>query len=331
MKRITILCSLVACVITSSQSFAQEYFYPNGVFVGVDVKASIMQREKKIDYGQWNVDTPISGTRIRDVAPSPSLTAGYKFNSNDSVSFRTDWAGYSVNRRASNNGSLGCGFGFFSVDGGLVNGSCSLPASAAMKWRSNAVNGDLEYQRRLWSDQLGAILGLLGFGYRFEGQKFEGEGSVPTGLVDSTKENLDEHLFGPFGGLKVSFKPFEGSNFSFNLKSNFGYYFKSASMRAREQVDPAGTVGIGPAAFRANDNSSKGTAFATVGTNVSYAVMKNLNIALDYKFSWINEAAHIQNPGLNPATFFTTGSGPAKIGTTSLLDHRVGLDFIFSY
>src|SRR5574341_667575 len=187
MKRLAIFCSLVVCVITSTQSFAQEYFYPNGIFVGVDVKASIMHREKKIGYGLWAPTVEITGTNINDVTVSPSFLVGYKVNSNDSFSVRTDWSRYSVNRSAANDGSLGIGFGVLTIDGLNNFGDATTPATASMKWRSNAVNTELEYQRRLWSDQLGAILGLLGFGHRFEGQKFQGEGGTTNGLVDSTK------------------------------------------------------------------------------------------------------------------------------------------------
>ena len=316
MRRYRLLAAVFVWAALVDQASAQEYFYPSGVFVGVDAKATFMHREKKIAYGLWDPGVEISPTEIRDVAASPSLTFGYKLNDDNSVSLRADWAGYSVKRSVLNDGSLGIGFGVLTIDASANNGDGTSPAAARMKWISDAVNTELEYQRRIWSDDLGGILGLLGFGYRFEGQTFRGQGGTVNGLVDTLKETLDEHLFGPYAGLKVSFKPSEASKLGFNFKSNFGYYFQSASLRAREAH--FGTR------LSVNDNSSRGTVFANAGANVTYAIMRNLSLGLDYRFSWINEAGHIENPTLNDFR-------PVKIGTSAILDHRIGLDVIYHF
>ncbi len=316
MKRFGLFTVIVVLAALAGKVSAQEYFYPNGVFVGVDVKASFMHREKKIAYGLWSPNVEISPTEIRDVTVSPSLTLGYKLNNDNSISVRADWASYSVKRSVSNNGSLGCGFGVLTIDGITNLGDCTTPAAASMKWDSDVVNTELEYQRRIWSDELGGVLGLLGFSYRFEGQTFKGQGGTVNGLVDTTKETLDEHLFGPYGGLKVSFKPYQGSNLNFNLKSTVGYYFQSASGRAREVL--FGTPLSG------NDRSSRGTVFFNAGANATYAIMRNLSLGLDYRFNWINQAAHIQNPTLG-------NFQPTRIGTSAILDHRIGLDLTYHF
>lgn len=295
---------------------AQVYFYPNGVFVGIDAKASFLQRQKKIAYGLWDPGREISPTEVRDAAPSPSLTFGYKFDGDNSISVRTAWAGYSIRRSAKNDGSMGAGFGVLPIDGSVNMGDGTAPAAAHMKWDSDALNGVLEYQRRLWSDEVGAVLGLLGFSYRFEGQKFQGQGATVTVNVDRLEESLDEHLFGPYAGLKVSFLPSHGSKFSFSFSSDFGYYLQSASLRAREVV--IGTP------LSVNDRSSRGTSFADAGANVTYLITSHLSVGLDYRFNWIHEAGHIENPTLN-------NFRPVKIGTSEILDHRIGLDLVYRF
>jgi hypothetical protein len=56
---------------------------------------------------------------------------------------------------------------------------------------------------------------LLGLRYRYENQEFDGNGTVDvagifttqTFTLDATHEKLREHLYGPYTGLKLSFKP----------------------------------------------------------------------------------------------------------------------------
>lgn len=295
---------------------AQVYFYPNGVFVGIDAKASFLHRQDRIAYGLWDPGSEIKPTEIRDAAASPSLTFGYKIDSDNSISVRAAWAAYSVSRSAVNNGLLGSGFGVLTIDGLSNTGDGTAPAAARMKWDSDAVNAALEYQRRLWSDEVGAVLGLLGFSYRFEGQTFHGRGATASVDVDRLKESLDEHLFGPYAGLKISFRPSQESKFSFTVSSDFGYYLQSASLRAREVV-------IGNP-LSVNDRSSRGTSFADAGANVTYLLMRQLSLGLDYRFNWIHEAGHIKNPTLN-------NFRPVKIGTSALVEHRIGLDLAYHF
>jgi hypothetical protein len=312
---------------------AEEIFFENGLSVGLDIKASAISRDK-IHYGLWQPDIPVKTGDLDDIAPSPSLAVGYKFAPLDSVSVRGNWAHYSVKQHFTNNGSKGCGFGVVPIDGSVNAGSCTTPAAVGIDWKSDVAGGELEYQRTLWSDKLAGILALLGFQYRFEGQKFDAQGGYPNvpAKGDVLREKLKEHLFGPYAGFKTSFKPSLESRLSAGIKAKVGYLFKSASFRGRELFDSNGFIGFGcppggaasgPCSISKNDHASNGTVSAAAGADVVYALTKNWHVSLDYDFEWIHKAAHIVNPQSAPA--------PAKIGDSRVLTQRTGMSLIFKF
>ena len=74
---------------------AEEVFFDRRLYVGVDIKVSAIRRDK-IHYGLWSPDIPIKTRDLDDIAPSSSLSAGYKFTPVDSVSVGGNGAHYSV-------------------------------------------------------------------------------------------------------------------------------------------------------------------------------------------------------------------------------------------
>ncbi len=331
MKRMILLVNLLILFGLSHPVLAQEHFFDNGFYVGLGPNASFMTRQKKINYGFSAPATPLSGTEIKDVAASPAITLGYKISDTDSISLRGDWAHYSVGR----NLTTPCGLRVVSVNGSdpilttvfCVPGVFPLSAAVDLNWKSSASNVELEYQRLLWSDNLGGLLGLLGFKYRFERQKFDADSSVSSPLLgpspiplDILNEKLREHLYGPYAGIKLSFKPMAESKVNINLNTNVGFLFKSAHLRAREVFDPTGAN----LRFAVNDSSSKGTVFTTVALGVIYSMTKSWHVAADYQFHWINKAAHIFNTEVDAAI-------PSKIENSTVLTHNVGLKIIYKF
>lgn len=318
---------------------AQEYFYDNGAFVGLGMQASIMRRSKGINYGFpgfcpeepfcGNTVNPFSATAIRDVAPSPTLTLGYKFNDNDSISLTGDWAQYSVSRNLLAPASTG--FITIAVDG--ANGTFVPPGDpnpgptfVDVNWRSNVFNVALEYQRRLTHGSNGGLLGLLGFKLRYEDQSFNAKAVnptvIPSPVVDSYHESLKEFLFGPYAGLKLSLKPDPDSRFNFNLKGNVGWYFKSAFLDGHDRF-------FNGQHFSQTDHSKKGTLFAGAGLDVVYAITKNWYLDAFFEFNWIRSAAHIWNTDHTPAD--QSAATPSKIIGSSIITYAPGIKLVYKF
>ena len=307
---------------------AQEYFYENGAYVALGAQASFISRDKKINYGFGRfcdptpvcipLAPPLSATGIRDVAPSPALTVGYKFNDDNFLSLSGDWARYSINR------SVGAtdanGFTAISVDGqqhvSLPPGNG--PVDVGLDWNSDVYNVALEYQRRLTSGRLGGVLGLLGFKLRHEGQEFNAKAFGANRVLDSYTESLDEFLFGPYAGLKISFKPQDDSNLNFNIKGAAGWYFKSAFFQGRNRY-------FDGEHFSQEDHSKQGTVFVMAGLDVAYAFSRNWFLDASYEFNWINQAAHISN------TDVSKHGKPSKIAGSAVVTHAPGLKLIFKF
>jgi hypothetical protein len=340
-KRMILLVNLLILFGLSHPVLAQEHFFDSGFYVGLGPNASFMNRQKNINYGFSGAPTsisPLSGTEIRDVAVSPALTLGYKITPADSVSLRGDWAHYSVSRGLTTD----CGLAVAPIDGSsgasftavtcFPPGVPLLPTAVNLDWKSDVSNVELEYQRLLWSDNLGGALGLLGFKYRFERQQFNADsGFLPDGLIfptftpfDAVEERLSEHLYGPYAGIKLSFKPMAESNVNISVKTNVGFLFKSAHLRGREVLDPTGFLFLGPSALRQNDSSSKGTAFTNAGLDVIYSITKNWHLGAGYQFHWINKVAHIFNTKVDAAI-------PSRIENSAVLTHNLGLKVIYKF
>jgi opacity protein-like surface antigen len=310
---------------------AQEHFYDNGVFVGLGAQAEILKREKKINYGFSEfcnptpvcipLSPPFSGTPIGGVAPSPTFTLGYKFNEANSISLTGDWARFSASNSLFAPSSSG--FTAISVDG---EQHVSVPpaggdTSVNIDWNSDVYNAALEYQRRLTSGELGGVLGLLGFRLRYEGQEFKATAVNLGDVLDSYRERLNEFLFGPYGGLKISFKPDKDSKLNFNFKGLVGWYFKSAHLDAKNRYPICGQCPV----FKQKDGSNDGTLFAGAGLDIVYAFTKNWYLDASYEFNWINSAAHIFN------TDVSAHGIPSRIVGTTMFSHTPGLKLIYKF
>src|SRR5436190_7037848 len=98
--------ALIALLVSATSAAAQEYFYENGLFVGLGAQASIAERNRVIHYGfpDFCGPTPFclptrfgfKGTDINDATVSPVATLGYKLNDDDAISFKGDYAHYST-------------------------------------------------------------------------------------------------------------------------------------------------------------------------------------------------------------------------------------------
>src|SRR5690349_7677619 len=96
--------TLIALLVSASTAAAQEYFYENGLFLGMGAQASFYRRSDGINYGFPHFcdvtvicDPQIYGfspTKIDDVSPSPTFKLGYRFNDDDAVTFKGDWANF---------------------------------------------------------------------------------------------------------------------------------------------------------------------------------------------------------------------------------------------
>ncbi len=330
MKRVGLLALLFPIFFSAAPARAQEYFYNDGVFVGLGAQASIMRREKDIAYGFKGfcdptpicvpLVPPLKATSINDVAPSPTLTVGYKFDEKNSLSLTGDFAHYSVSRGT----DVAPDFTTIAVDG---IGSEHIPGtvtSVDINWKSEVFNVALEYQRRLLAARLGGLLGQLGVKYRNERQTFHAVAteSGVTALFgkpfDNYRETLNEHLFGPYAGLKMSVKPEESSNLSFHLKGNVGYYFKWANLDARNRYFNGNH-------FSQDDRANNGTIFVTAGASIAYAFTKNWLLDLGYEFNWIDAVAHIANAHVSKQGV------PSRIVDSSLFSHNPGIKLIYKF
>jgi len=289
---------------------AQEIFFKNGFYLGMGANASFTKRQKNINYcGRGS--GPFNLTSVKDVTASPALTLGYILNEANSVILRGDWAHYSLSRSFLNPAIIG--FSSCAIEGSLGFGVIDTPVKIDLDWKSNVYNLELEYQRLLWAYDPGGLIGLLGFKYRYEEQNFE----ASAGPFDQVDEKLREHLFGPYAGVRLSFKPGLSSSASINVKASFGYLFKSADFRARQTL-------VGQS-FAVNDSSSKGTIFSVVGLDFIYAISKNWSVDVGYGFNWINEAAHIfNNSGLLPVA-------PSRIVDSSIITHTIGMKVSYKF
>ena len=142
----------------------------------------------------------------------------------------------------------------------------------------------------------GGLFALLGVKLRYEGQSFEAKAknADPTlaAGVDSVHESLREFLFGPYGGLKLAFKPDKDSKWNFGFRGNVGWYFKRATFDAKDRFPFSGF------SFKADDDTDKGTLFAGGGVDVVYAINRNWFVDAFYEFNWIQSASHIWNSAL---------------------------------
>jgi hypothetical protein len=321
MNKLLLLIPCIVLVISSSVR-AQEYFFDNGLSVGINASATHISRDKKVNYASIGTGVPSLhpfGLEAKDWAGSPSITIGYKLDDYNSLSLSGDWARYSAG-----GDSTTPFFGITSVDGSstlLVQGLVDID----IDWDSDVADVELAYQRKLWSEDSGAILGVLGFKYRYEKQEFDGITTAATFRFDATKERLREHLFGPYTGLTFSFKPAD-SKFRITLRGSVGWLFKDAELQARNTF----LVPFPPFfdSFARNDNSSQGTLFTNVGLNVVYSISKNLFVDLGYKFDWINNGAHISS-ALNVDIF---GKGvPARVVDSVVLTHSIGVNVFYKF
>src|ERR1051325_11203991 len=165
--------TLIALLISGSTAAAQEYYYENGLFVGVGAQATIYHRSDGISYGfpAFCIVTPIcdpqifglSPTRLNDVAPSPTVKVGYKFNDDDAVTLKGDWAKFSVSRSLTSPDAVGFSSIFVDGSNGLfINPNRGAPTNIDVDWDSNLFNAMLEYQRRLTNGENGGFFGHIG-------------------------------------------------------------------------------------------------------------------------------------------------------------------------
>jgi hypothetical protein len=182
---------------------------------------------------------------------------------------------------------------------------------------------ELEYKRKLWSDPLGGILGILGFRYRHERQDFEGNHRGGAGLTPMNvdlDEDLKEHLFGPFAGIGVSFKPAQDSRLGIHITTKVGYFFKEADLRARDVM----LTEFGLSRHALNDDSSEGSFFGAVALGFTYALARNWSVAGDFGFDYINRATHIENNTVFPAR-------PTKLVNAAVNSQSVGLKVLYKF
>jgi opacity protein-like surface antigen len=335
LKRIVFLVYALFAVVPAT-AVAEEYLYDNGVFVGLGAQASIMSRDRGINYGFPAFCPPpefctpqkkgFKGTDISDTAPSPVLTVGYKFTDWDSISVKGDWARYNVDRHLVATDATG--FSGLAVDG--FNGVFIPPfagdTGVDIHWDSDVVNAALEYQRRVMQRDMSSLFGLLGFKLRYERQTFDVKAVnptlVPSIVADSNHERLTEYLFGPYAGLKLGLKPDKASRWSFGFRGNIGWYFKSAFFDGRDRL-------FNGQHFSRQDHSNDGTLFADAGVNIVYAITKNWFVDAGYDFSWIQSASHIFNAGKTPGVN-STGI-PSRITGTQVLTHTPGIKLIYKF
>lgn len=298
----------------ASPVLAQELFLENGFYVNLGPNASFMSRHKKINYGLAASDVPLSPTTVRDVAASPAVSIGYEINDVNSVSLKGVEAHYSLSRSF-----IAPVFQAIRVDGAAAIPLSDAGTGVDLDWKSNVYSLEFEYQRKLWSDDLAGILGVLGFKYRYEAQKFKANASSLSGSpIDNVDEKLKEHLYGPTAGVKLSFRPGLNSGVNINVSANFGYLFKSADFRARQIVDGS--------RFAANDHSTKGTATSSVGLDLVYSINKNWSLGGGYGLNWIHKAAHIFNDNS-----LADGGDASKIINSSILSQNVGVKLIYKF
>ncbi len=331
---------LGAVLAISGSIQAQEHFYDNGVCVGLDAGATHLTRDKKINYASSgpSLDSlSFFEAKVKDWSASPTLTIGYKFDDSNSLSLRGGWAHYSLGRSFTVTSRF---FAVTAVEGGtalIVDGLFGPPGvDVSIDWKSNVADFDLEYQRKMWSDNLGAVLGVLGLRYRYERQEFDGVSSslsnFPPPSVftwDTTHEQLREHLYGPYAGLKVSFKPAADSKLGITLGTRVGWLFKNAELRARN-TQPSFFPPL--RSFARNDHSSQGTPFIDVSLKLSYSISKNIFVNLGYELDWIGSDAHISSP----VAIFGPGAiilatVPARIVESPVLTHSIGLGVSYRF
>jgi hypothetical protein len=329
--------TLLALLITASSAAAQEYFYEDGLFVGVGAQATFYDRNDGITWGfpAFCTVTPIcdpqifsfSPTKLNDVAPSPTFKVGYRFNDDDAVTLKGDWAKFSVSRSLTAPDSTG--FSSIAVDGSngvFIPPGRGVPTNVDVDWDSNLVNAMLEYQRRLTKGDNGGIFGLLGFKLRYEEQNFHAKAvnaSLPGNVVaDDAHELLRQFLFGPYGGAKLSLKPDKDSKFTFNIGGNVGWYFQNAFFKAHNRF-----FNQGP--FRKEDHSKNGTLFAGANVDLIYAINRNWFVDVGYEFNWINALAGIWNANKSPSS--GTSFTPSHISTQQVITHAPGVKVIYKF
>jgi len=317
LTKIKLFLGIVASLGVTSGAAADDYFYDNGVFIGLETDASRNSRAKPVDFGLNTVGFgTVFKTETTDWTASPTLRAGYKFDDTRSLVINGDWARYSQ-RRSSD--SAGTAFSFSSVDGIDAIGATD-PTTASVKrtdWTSNVYNLELEYKHILWSDSLGGITGVLGFRYRQEDQEF---GASHRGfiLIVDMDERLKERLYGPQTGIGISFKPSDDSNIGIGIHTKVGYLFKSAELRARDLL-----IGTPHAQ---DDHSSDGTFFTAVELSLTYVLSERWSAGGRYSFNFIDKAAHISNN-----TVFGAGRQPARIENSAVVTQTLGLSVTYRF
>ena len=322
MNKLLLLIPCAVLAISNSIS-AQEHFFDNGFYVGLNANATHVTRDNRISYASIGTDffsLSRFDVKVKDWTGSPALTIGYKLDDYNSLSLGGHWGRYFLSRSSS-----APFFGVTSVDGSstlLVQGVVDID----VEWNSDVANLKLEYQRKLWSDDSRAVLGFLGLGYRYEKQEFDGISTAGPIKFDATHDQLREHLYGPYTGLKLTFKPAADSKLAITLKTSVGWLFKNAELRARNTL----LVPFPPffASFAQNDNSSQGTVLTDVGLNFLYSISKSLFVDVGYNFNWINNTAHIANAF--SADFFGNGL-PARVVDSAVLTHSIGFSVFYKF
>jgi hypothetical protein len=330
--------ALLILLVSATPALAQEYFYNNGLFVGIGAQADFYHRREGINYGFPKFcpvfpicDPQIFGfptTHLNDVAPSPTFKLGYKFNDDDAVTFKGDWANFSVSRNET--APDGVGFTSIAVDGSdglFINPNRGAPTNVGIDWNSDVVNAMLEYQRRLTHGDNGGIFGLLGVKLRYESQDFHAKAvnvTLPGNtLGDNYRELLREFLFGPYGGLKLSLKPGgKDSKWTFNVGGNVGWYFKNAYFKGHNTY-------FNGHHFSQVDHSKDGTLFAGANLDLIYAINRNWFIDMGYEFNWVKAVAHIFNADKSPSS--GTSFTPSHIVDSSVITNAPGVKLIYKF
>jgi hypothetical protein len=329
--------TLIAVLISASSAAAQEYFYEDGMFLGLGAQASFYRRSEGINYGfphfcdvTFICDPQIFGfspTKINDVAPSPAVKLGYRFNDDDAITLKGDWSQFSVSRSVTAPDTTG--FTSISVDGSkgvFIPVAFGDPTNVGLHWDSDVINAALEYQRRLTKGDLGGLFALLGFKFRYEQENFHAHAvnlGLPGSVVaDNYKEMLREFLFGPYGGLKLSLKPDKDSKWTFNFGGNVGWYFQNAFFDAHNRF-------FNQSHFSQQDHSRNGTLFAGANVNLIYAINRNWFVDGGLEFNWIQAAAGIWNTAKSPAN--TTAFPPSRINHTQVTTYSPGVKLIYKF